>query len=241
MRTLHRDTPSIRRHRERHVGDRVGWLRAAVLGANDGILSTAGLVIGVASAEAARGSVMVAGVAGLVAGALSMAAGEYVSVSSQTDAENAERALEKHELATDAHGEREELVNIYVNRGLERPLAEQVADQLTAHDALGAHLRDELGLTEELRPRPLQAALTSAFCFSIGAALPLVAVLLAAPGHLALTVAIASLASLAVLGAIAARTGGAPMLPGALRVLVWSTLAMISTALIGRLFGVDAN
>jgi VIT1/CCC1 family predicted Fe2+/Mn2+ transporter len=238
MRSKHFD-PAARRHHERHVGERVGWLRAAVLGANDGILSTAGLVIGVASAEAARSNVMIAGVAGLVAGALSMAAGEYVSVSSQTDAENAERALEKHELATDAHGEREELVNIYVGRGLERPLAEQVADQLTAHDALGAHLRDELGLTEQQRPRPLQAALTSALCFSIGAALPLVAVLLAAPGHLALTVAIASLTSLAILGAVAARTGGAPMLPGALRVLVWSTLAMIATAGIGRLFGVD--
>lgn len=228
-----------RRHHERHVGERVGWLRAAVLGANDGILSTAGLVIGVASAEAARSNVVIAGVAGLVAGALSMAAGEYVSVSSQTDAENAERDLEKHELATDAHGEREELVGIYVGRGLERSLAEQVADQLTAHDALGAHLRDELGLTEEQRPRPLQAALTSALCFSLGAALPLLAVLLAAPGQLALTVAIASLTSLAVLGAIAARTGGARMLPGALRVLVWSSLAMLATAAIGHLFGVN--
>lgn len=210
-----------------------------MLGANDGILSTAGLVIGVASAEAARGSVMVAGVAGLVAGALSMAAGEYVSVSSQTDVENAERALEKHELATDAHGEREELVNIYVGRGLDRPLAEQVADQLTAHDALGTHLRDELGLTEEGRARPLQAALTSALCFSIGAVLPLIAVMLAASVHLVSTVAVASLLSLAVLGAVAARTGGAPMLPGAIRVLVWGTLAMISTAAIGHLFGVS--
>ena len=239
MRSRHLDGAAARRHHERHVGGRVGWLRAAVLGANDGILSTAGLVIGVASAEAARGDVLIAGVAGLVAGALSMAAGEYVSVSSQSDAERAERDLEKHELATDAHGEREELVNIYVGRGLDRPLAEQVADKLTAHDALGAHLRDELGLTEEQRPRPLQAALTSALCFSIGAALPLLAVLLAAPGHLALTVATASLVSLAVLGAVAARAGGAPMLPGALRVLVWSALAMIATAAIGRLFDVN--
>ena len=228
MRARRIDTPSMRRHRERHVGDRVGWLRAAVLGANDGILSTAGLVVGVASADATLGSVMVAGVAGLVAGALSMATGEYVSVSSQSDAEKAERELEQHELATDAHGEREELVNIYVGRGLDRPLAEQVADKLTAHDALGAHLRDELGLTEQQ------------LSFSIGAALPLVAALLAAPAHMALIVAIASLISLALLGAVAARAGGAPMLPGAIRVFLWSTLAMIATAAIGHLFGVNA-
>jgi len=240
MRARHIDTPSMRRHRERHVGGRVGWLRAAVLGANDGILSTAGLVVGVASADASLGNVMVAGVAGLVAGALSMATGEYVSVSSQRDAENAERELEQHELATDAHGEREELANIYVGRGLDRPLAEQVADKLTAHDALGAHLRDELGLTEEQRARPLQAAVTSALAFSVGATLPLIAVLLASPAHIGLTVAVASLVSLALLGAVAARTGGAPMLPGTLRVLVWSTLAMIATAAIGHLFGVNA-
>lgn len=240
MRARQVESPSMRRHRERHVGGRVGWLRAAVLGANDGILSTAGLVVGVASAEATLSNVLIAGVAGLVAGALSMATGEYVSVSSQSDAERAERDLEQHELATDAHGEREELVGIYVGRGLDRALAEQVADKLTAHDALGAHLRDELGLTDEQRARPLQAALTSALCFSIGAALPLVAVLLAPANHMGLTVAIASLASLAVLGAVAARAGGAPMLPGALRVLVWSTLAMAATAGIGRLFGVAA-
>ncbi|MFT3789872.1 MAG: VIT family protein [Rudaea sp.] len=229
----------MRRHRESHVGDRIGWLRAAVLGANDGILSTAGLVVGVASAEATRGSVLIAGVAGLVAGALSMATGEYVSVSSQGDAEKAERELERHELATDAHGEREELVNIYIGRGLDRPLAEQVADQLTAHDALGAHLRDELGQTEERRARPLQAALASASAFSVGAALPLVAALLAASAHMALTVAVASLISLAVLGAVAARAGGASMLRGALRVLVWGTLAMMATAAIGHLFDVN--
>lgn len=240
MRARHHDSPSMRRHRERHVGGRVGWLRAAVLGANDGILSTAGLVVGVASANATLGSVMVAGVAGLVAGALSMATGEYVSVSSQSDAEKAERELEQHELATDAHGEREELVNIYVGRGLDRPLAEQVADKLTAHDALGAHLRDELGLTEQQRARPLQAALTSALSFSIGAALPLVAALLAVPAHMALIVAIASLISLALLGAVAARAGGAPVLRGAMRVFLWSTLAMIATAAIGHLFGVNA-
>jgi len=231
----------LRRHHERHVGERIGWLRAAVLGANDGILSTAGLIVGVASAEAARGSVLLAGIAGLVAGALSMAAGEYVSVSSQADAEHAERELEKHELATDAHGEREELVHIYVGRGLDRPLAEKVADQLTARDALGAHLRAELGLTHEQRPRPLQAAVVSALCFSLGAALPLVVVLLAPPAHLALSVAIASLVSLAGLGAVAARTGGAPMLKGALRVLFWSTLAMLATAGIGKLFGVAVS
>jgi VIT1/CCC1 family predicted Fe2+/Mn2+ transporter len=230
----------VRRHHERHVGERIGWLRAAVLGANDGILSTAGLVVGVASAEASRGSVLLAGIAGLVAGALSMAAGEYVSVSSQADAERAERELEKHELETDAKGEHAELVNIYVGRGLDRPLAEQVADQLTAHDALGAHLRDELGLTHEQRPRPLQAAVVSALCFSIGAALPLIVVLLAPPAHLPLSVAIASLVSLTILGAVAARTGGAPMIGGALRVLFWGTLAMLATAGIGKLFGVAA-
>ena len=239
MRSKHADQ-AARRHRERHKNDRISWLRAAVLGANDGILSTAGLVIGVASAEASRGSVMIAGVAGLVAGALSMAAGEYVSVSSQADTEKAERELERHELATDAHGERNELVNIYVGRGLDRALAQQVADQLTAHDALGAHLRDELGLTDELQPRPLQAAFTSALCFSIGAALPLIAVLLSPPNHLIWPVAIASLISLALLGAVAARTGGAPILLGAVRVLFWSALAMAATAAIGRLFGVAA-
>jgi VIT1/CCC1 family predicted Fe2+/Mn2+ transporter len=183
---------------------------------------------------------MLAGVAGLVAGALSMAAGEYVSVSSQADTENAERLLEQHELMTDAQGEREELTNIYVGRGLDRALAEQVADQLTAHDALGAHLRDELGLTEVALARPLQAALTSALCFSVGAALPLVAALLAPAAHTVPTVAIASLLALAVLGAVAARTGGAPIWIGTLRVLFWGTVAMAATAGIGRLFGVSA-
>ena len=238
MRAKHA-SPAAKRHRERHKHDRIGWLRAAVLGANDGILSTAGLVIGVASAEATRSNVLIAGVAGLVAGALSMAAGEYVSVSSQADTENAERELERKELVTDAAGERMELINIYVGRGLDRPLAEQVADQLTAHDALGAHLRDELGLTDELQPRPLQAAFTSALCFAVGAALPLSAVLLAPPTHIVWPVAIASLISLAVLGAVAARTGGAPVLLGAARVLFWSALAMAATAAIGSLFGVS--
>jgi VIT1/CCC1 family predicted Fe2+/Mn2+ transporter len=238
MRSRHIN-PASRRHRERHKNDRVGWLRAAVLGANDGILSTAGLIIGVASASATRSGVLIAGVAGLVAGALSMAAGEYVSVSSQADTERAERELEKHELATDAHGERNELVNIYVGRGLDRALAGQVADQLTAHDALGTHLRDELGLSDELQPRPLQAASTSALCFSIGAALPLLAVLLSPLDHLEMPVAIASLISLAILGAVAARTGGAPMLLGAARVVFWSALAMAATAFIGSRFGVS--
>jgi VIT1/CCC1 family predicted Fe2+/Mn2+ transporter len=235
MRSKHSD--SARRHRESHRTSRIGWLRAAVLGANDGVLSTAGLVIGVASAHAARADVLVAGVAGLVAGALSMAAGEYVSVSSQADTEAAERELERRELATDAAGEREELTNIYVARGLERSLAQQVADQLTAHDALAAHLRDELGLSAQMQSRPLQAAITSALCFAIGAALPLIAVLLAPPGNLVWTVAIASLISLAVLGAVAARTGGAPVMVGAARVLFWSALAMAVTAVIGSRFG----
>lgn len=228
----------VRRHYERHRNERVGWLRAAVLGANDGVLSTAGLVIGVASAEAARGSVLVAGIAGLVAGALSMAAGEYVSVSSQSDTELAERELERHELETDAKGEHAELVNIYVGRGLERSLAEKVADQLTAHDALGAHLRDELGLSHEMQARPLQAALTSALCFAIGSALPLLVVLIAPVAHLVSIVAASSLVLLAVLGAVAARAGGAPMMTGALRVLFWGALAMLATAGIGKLFGV---
>lgn len=228
-----------RRHRETHRTDRVGWLRAAVLGANDGILSTAGLIIGVASAHDVLGEVLVAGVAGLVAGALSMAAGEYVSVSSQADSEDAARELEKKELAEDVHGERNELVGIYVSRGLDRPLAEQVADQLMAHDALGAHLRDELGLTEEQRPRPLQAALASALSFSLGALLPLVAAMLAARNHLPMIVATASLVSLTMLGAVAARTGGAPMTKGALRVLFWGALAMGLAAFVGSRFGVS--
>jgi vacuolar iron transporter family protein len=229
-----------KRHGEHHRNERIHWLRAAVLGANDGILSTAGLVIGVASAEAGRGSVLIAGIAGLVAGSLSMATGEYVSVNSQADTENAEREIERRELADDAHGEREELANIYVGRGLERGLAGQVADQLMAHDALGAHLRDELGLTDQMQARPLQAACASALSFALGAALPLLVVLLAPLAHLVLPVAIASLLSLALLGAVAARAGGASMSTGAVRVLFWSALAMAATAAIGKLFGVAA-
>lgn len=227
-----------RRHGERHRSGNTNWLRAAVLGANDGILSTAGLVIGVASANASQTQVMVAGVAGLVAGALSMAAGEYVSVSSQADTERADRAMEARELESDASGEREELTRIYVGRGLDRALAEKVADQLTAHDALGAHLRDELGLHDSATPRPLQAAAASAVSFALGAALPLITILVAPLAHVVLTVATASLISLALLGAVAARFGGASLWLGALRVLFFSALAMASTAGIGSLFGV---
>jgi len=228
----------LQRHHETHRSERSGWLRAAVLGANDGLLSTAGLVVGVASADATRSAVLLAGFAGLVAGAFSMAAGEYVSVSSQADAEAADREIEKRELNEDPHGEREELVNIYRRRGLDAELATKVADQLTAHDALGAHLRDELGLTETLRARPLQAALTSAITFSVGAGLPLLAVALAPAAHIAPVVAAATLVSLGVLGAVAARTGGAPVVSGALRVLFWGALAMAATAAVGKLFGV---
>lgn len=220
-----------------HHSQRVGWLRAAVLGANDGILSTASLLVGVASADAGVGNVLLAGGAGLVAGAMSMAAGEYVSVSSQADTERADLDLERRALASNAQAEREELVDIYVGRGLDRALARQVADQLSAHDALGAHARDELGLTTTLRARPVQAALTSALTFSIGPAIPLAAAALAPPARIASIVVVASLLSLGILGALAARAGGARAWVGAARVLVWSTLAMAATAAIGRLVG----
>ncbi|MBA8883698.1 VIT1/CCC1 transporter family protein [Dokdonella fugitiva] len=226
------------RHSERHRSEHIGWLRAAVLGANDGILSTAGLVVGVASAQAPKSAVMLAGFAGLVAGGFSMAAGEYVSVSSQTDTETADRTREEQELATDPAGEREELVNIYVGRGLDRALAGKVADQMMAHDALGAHLRDELGLSETLRARPIQAALTSAATFAAGSALPLLAVVPAPVDHVATVVAGVALFALGVLGAVAARAGGAPAITGAARVLFWGALAMAATAAIGRLSGV---
>ncbi len=225
------------RHREQHRSARIGWLRAAVLGANDGIVSTASLVVGVAAAEANLQQVLVAGVAGLVAGALSMAAGEYVSVSSQADTEHADIAREKGELATQPQAEEDELTGIYVRRGLEPELARTVARQLTTKDALGAHARDELGLTEELAARPLQAALASAATFAVGAAVPILIVLLAPASRLSFLVSIVSLICLAALGAIAARAGGAPAAKGAARVAFWGALAMALTAGVGRLFG----
>jgi VIT1/CCC1 family predicted Fe2+/Mn2+ transporter len=224
-------------HVERHRSSRAGWLRAAVLGANDGLISTSSLVVGVAAAEAAQGSVLVAGMAGMVAGAFSMAAGEYVSVSSQADAEQADLARERVELATMPARERAELVGIYVDRGLTPELATQVADQLMAHDALAAHARDELGLTELTRARPAQAALASAGAFAAGAAPPLLLVLLAPAGSLVPLVAAATLALLVTLGATAASLGGAPLWKGAARVAFWGAFAMAATALVGRLFG----
>jgi VIT1/CCC1 family predicted Fe2+/Mn2+ transporter len=229
------------RHRERHRLDRIGWLRAAVLGANDGILSTASLLVGVASAgQATPSDIMIAGVAGLVAGAMSMGAGEYVSVSSQADSEKAELALERRELSEDPKGEHKELTEIYVRRGLDRELAHEVAGQLMAHDALEAHARDELGLSLTTAARPLQAAAASAVSFASGAILPILAVALstrelAAP----LTVAV-SLLGLAILGAASAVMAGSPVGVGVARVLFWGALAMALTATVGRLFGVAA-
>jgi VIT1/CCC1 family predicted Fe2+/Mn2+ transporter len=224
-------------HRERHRSERIGWLRAAVLGANDGIVSTASLVLGVAAAEATRNDVLVAGVAGLVAGALSMAAGEYVSVSSQADTEQADLKREKHELATEPQAEEDELTSIYVQRGLEPELARTVAQQLTAKGALAAHARDELGLTEGLAARPLQAALASAATFAVGAGVPVLAIVLLPATALVLGVSLVSLLCLVGLGAMAARIGGAPMLIGAARVTIWGVLAMAATAAVGTLFG----
>jgi|SRR5215831_4010381 len=227
----------MRRHREFHHSQRIGWLRAAVLGANDGILSTASLVVGVAAATAARQEVLVAGVAGLVAGALSMAAGEYVSVSSQADTEQADLARERTELATQPKAEEDELTEIYVRRGLDAELARTVAQQLMAKDALAAHARDELGFTEELTARPLQAALTSAATFAVGAGVPVLTILLAPLRTLGLTVSAVSLMCLIALGAIAARAGGASTAVGAARVAFWGAVAMAATALVGRVFG----
>ncbi len=228
-------------HREGHRSERIGWLRAAVLGANDGLVSTASLVVGVAAAEAARQDVLVAGVAGLVAGALSMAAGEYVSVSSQADTERADLKREQHELATQPQEEEDELTGIYVHRGLEPELARTVARQLTASGALAAHARDELGMTEGLAARPLQAALASAGTFAVGAGVPILTMLLAPEGALVVVVAATSLICLVVLGAIAARVGGAPILIGAARVTLWGVLAMLTTAAVGRLFGTSVG
>ena len=228
------------RHVERHRTERIGWLRAAVLGANDGIVSTASLVLGVAAAEASRPAVLIAGVAGLVAGAMSMAAGEYVSVSSQADTEAADLDRERRELATEAPAELDELTGIYVDRGLTPELARQVAEQLTAHDALAAHAREELGIIAALRARPVQAALASALTFSVGAALPLGIVLLVPESRLTVFVSLTSLLCLGTLGAIAARAGGARPWVGAARVVFWGALAMAITAGIGRLFGTTA-
>jgi len=224
-------------HPELHRTERIGWLRAAVLGANDGIVSTASLLVGVAAAGGGRGELMVAGVAGLVAGAMSMAAGEYVSVSSQADTERADLDRERAELAAEPELERQELTSIYVARGLTRDLAAQVAKQLMTHDALGAHARDELGISATLAARPVQAALTSAATFAVGAALPLVAALVSPSAALTPTVAATSLLFLTALGAVGARTGGAPMGRAALRVVFWGALAMAMTAGVGKLFG----
>jgi VIT1/CCC1 family predicted Fe2+/Mn2+ transporter len=225
------------RHPERHRSERIGWLRAAVLGADDGIVSTASLVVGVAAAGSPRHAILLAGVAGLVAGALSMAAGEYVSVSSQADTEKADLDTEKGELATQRPAEEKELADIYVQRGLDPELARTVAVQLMAHDALATHARDELGITEQMTARPLQAAAASAATFAVGAALPLLVVIFAPLNHLPFLVSGASLVCLAALGALAARTGGASPWVGAGRVAFWGALAMAATAIIGKLFG----
>jgi VIT1/CCC1 family predicted Fe2+/Mn2+ transporter len=227
----------LKHHHERHAVSRTGWLRAAVLGANDGIVSTASLVVGVAAAGAARGEVLLAGAAGLVAGAMSMAAGEYVSVSSQADSEAADLRKERRELAELPEQELAELTAIYVGRGLEPALARQVAAELTAHDALAAHARDELGISEHTTARPIQAAFTSAATFSAGAALPLAVVLAAPLAGMGWAVSLVSLASLAILGAVAARTGGAGIWRPMARVTFWGAVAMALTAGIGRLVG----
>lgn len=229
-----------RPHMERHLVHRIGWLRAAVLGANDGIVSTASLVVGVAAAAQGRAEVLLAGVAGLVAGAFSMAAGEYVSVSSQADTEGADLAREKAELASQPAFEREELAALYVARGLDVELARQVADQLTAKDALGAHARDELGISEITQARPIQAAITSALTFSAGAALPLGAALVAPTRAIVPIVSAAAILFLALLGAIGARTGGASVWKAVARVTFWGALALAATAGVGALFGVAA-
>jgi VIT1/CCC1 family predicted Fe2+/Mn2+ transporter len=225
-------------HHEVHRSHRVGWLRAAVLGANDGIVSTASLIIGVASASATQENILLAGVAGLVAGAMSMAAGEYVSVSSQSDTENADLALEKISLENDIEFETDELAKIYQKRGLEPNLAKTVAIQLMAHDALGAHARDEIGISESASARPAQAAFYSAGTFTVGAALPLLVAWTISGSYLIPSVAIFSLVFLALLGGIAARTGGASITVGAIRVTFWGALAMGLTAAVGRIFGV---
>lgn len=226
-----------RAHRESHRTDRIGWLRAAVLGANDGIISTASLVAGVAAANASHDSIMTTAVAGLVAGAMSMAAGEFVSVYSQADTEKADLARERDELKTSPDAEHRELAGIYVQRGLEPQLAEQVATQLMAHDALGAHARDELGISETMSARPLQAAMASAGSFAVGAALPLAVVLLAPQASLLYWIVATAVFFLALLGAAAAAVGGTPLVQSALRVAFWGSFAMAVTAGVGALFG----
>lgn len=225
------------RHLEQHRTDRIGWLRAAVLGANDGIVSTASLVLGVAAAHATSHDIMVAGVAGLVAGAMSMAAGEYVSVSSQSDTEQADLARERSELATDKAAELHELTGIYVKRGLDPSLAKQVAEQLTAHDAFATHARDELGISETFSARPVQAAFASAGAFAVGAAMPLLTILIAPAAYLISVVAGTSLLFLAILGALAAFAGGAKAPRSVLRVTFWGAMAMALTAAVGAMFG----
>lgn len=228
------------RHIEKHKSHRVGWLRAAVLGANDGIVSTASLVLGVAAAGASSENILIAGVAGLVAGAMSMAAGEYVSVSSQSDTERADLERERKELAADPRHEHAELAAIYVDRGVDAEVAAEVATQLMEHDALGAHARDELGISSTLRARPVQAAFASAATFAVGAALPLLIVLLAPAATLMWAVSGSSLVFLALLGSLAARAGGASVMTSAARVSFWGALAMALTAGVGALFGVSA-
>jgi vacuolar iron transporter family protein len=230
----------VSKHKEHHRTARVGWLRAAVLGANDGIVSTAALIVGVAAAGTESRTILLSGLAGLLAGAMSMAAGEYVSVHSQADAENADLDQEKDELQHKPEAELRELASIYVGRGLDPSLARQVAEQLTAHDALGAHARDELGISEVLAPRPIQAALSSAASFTVGASLPLLLVLLIPAQRLVLWVSAASLVLLAVLGALAARAGGADPVRGTMRVTFWGALALAMTASMGTLFGLSA-
>ncbi|MCA3597065.1 MAG: VIT family protein [Methylobacterium sp.] len=227
----------LKLHVERHAVSRIGWLRAAVLGANDGIISTASLIVGVAAADASSSSVLLTGVAGLVAGAMSMAAGEYVSVSSQSDTESADIARETRELQDDPVAELNELTGIYIARGLTPELARQVAEQWMAKDALAAHARDELHITDATTARPIQAALTSAATFATGAALPLIVVLLAPQSQIAMAVTVASLVFLALLGVVGARAGGAPIGKAVMRVTFWGAVAMAITAGIGRLFG----
>ena len=227
-------------HGETHRSDRIGWLRAAVLGANDGLISTSSLIVGVAAADPNRPAILLAGVAGLAAGALSMAAGEYVSVSSQADTEQADLAMERRELAAAPDAERAELAGIYIKRGVSRELAFSVADQLMAHDAIGAHARDELGIHEMTRARPVQAAVASAASFTVGAVPPVLLVALLPLAAMSLGVVGATLALLILLGGVAAHLGGASLLRGALRVAFWGAVAMGCTALVGRVFGTVA-